>query len=942
MVTSNSGIEVEFGWLLDGAPWTRDDTLNRVRLGPAGMLSLLRTRLGLGGEQQPPALRVAAYLKALRAADSKWCRDSLEVAPWGTASHLLNLRDEAVAAGWQVSASPQLPEISPRLSALVESEAELRKSGSAPPVGYADQLRELLDHLVQLADDEHPNLGLRKIVLSASPDSQSEVWPCIFTELARLGVPIEQVPLDTNPNQRVTVYECGNEFEAAAAASIYLDDHEVAQVLATRPTLPLDYELSGLDLPTIGVVDQGSVPEYQGLLRAALHLRLRPERGYPADPKELYSLLAARIAGGSGDALFSGELRRRLRKELEAVPSPAGEGFQRVLADGAGEEAQRLQAFLAACMAPSQPSLVDQARQTARWLREQVGERDEGDGGSDADARRQLHAQLDTFLSVLDMVADMPLSIPFLLELAGESAPKPLLRAPDAQAAPWTTVNAPAHCFPEEGGTVLWWGAVDNTRQLTRTWTEAEAKVMSADGATLHSATEVAQRDTGEGQRGLRGAAHVVVFFPKQIAGQPQEKHPLLQDLLVPRTGEDSVRPEGSPAFKDPSTLIAASPGPRQEAEQSPPQLKLHTSPEAAAEGERRLESMGLPEELQSLLVPNASAPMQVVDGTDVGGLMPDRLSVSSAEALLTCPVCWTLQRTFSLTPRDWSSLPTDNRLLGLLAHKVVEMLPTKEDRLTPVTETEIGELFDAAVTQMAAELLQPGQAARTDEVRTLTVDAVAALVKNLDGLDVEGVTVEKSVKKEVAFPATYSAADQHAVPFVGRIDLTGTSRALDQKVVLDMKWTNSPKRFTELYAKDQAIQLAAYAQLLPDDEAAGQSSEPVRLGYFFFKTAEFFPPPPGQKGAQSTEELAAQDLWERFVDSVGVQLDLLSKGVVTSVPGALAAKQGGPADLAKQLREWAKEWAEQVGGDFFSPLHDKSCAYSATRHFCGAGEELL
>ena len=101
-------MDITFGMALDGyEPPEQANSLGTVITGPGGMLDLLETRLGLGGEWPAQPIRVIQYQQCLATADNteRFYSESLGVDPLAVAKVLLRWRDEWIEAGWDGSAT---------------------------------------------------------------------------------------------------------------------------------------------------------------------------------------------------------------------------------------------------------------------------------------------------------------------------------------------------------------------------------------------------------------------------------------------------------------------------------------------------------------------------------------------------------------------------------------------------------------------------------------------------------------------------------------------------------------------------------------------------------------------------------------------------------------------------------------------------------------------
>jgi len=63
-------MEIIFGMHLDGAEWSQKEaSLGKLQLGPAGLLGLMETQLGLTGLTVHPAQRINEYMRRMELCD---------------------------------------------------------------------------------------------------------------------------------------------------------------------------------------------------------------------------------------------------------------------------------------------------------------------------------------------------------------------------------------------------------------------------------------------------------------------------------------------------------------------------------------------------------------------------------------------------------------------------------------------------------------------------------------------------------------------------------------------------------------------------------------------------------------------------------------------------------------------------------------------------------
>lgn len=112
------------------------------------------------------------------------------------------------------------------------------------------------------------------------------------------------------------------------------------------------------------------------------------------------------------------------------------------------------------------------------------------------------------------------------------------------------------------------------------------------------------------------------------------------------------------------------------------------------------------------------------------GTISTDRLSPSSLEKLLGCPVAWVLEYAAGLRRRGMARIPSGSRLLGTFAHSILEDLLHGPKRLDLATGTPeeagawAGKAFDDRVDSEAAPLVARGAEVERHRARELVCQA--------------------------------------------------------------------------------------------------------------------------------------------------------------------------------------------------------------------------
>ena len=258
-------MRIEFGWTLDRARWQSlnkiDGTYNvgtTVVTGPLGLLGILQTRLGTTRPTVERPVRIAQYRSLLAEADHPWYRRSFANDPWNTAHHLLQLRDDAIEAGWHPTTDDQDYTSHPRLVALATVEKYVTLGPPHDPTatlapGRADDLREVLE-LLRFHGTNWP-LGIDTIELRDRRSDLPPVWKDIVAALNDAGVTIADAAPSTE-TPKLTIVRGREEWSIAEAAARYLanvPDRERICIIAGDSTTVLDQQLARRQAPALGV-----------------------------------------------------------------------------------------------------------------------------------------------------------------------------------------------------------------------------------------------------------------------------------------------------------------------------------------------------------------------------------------------------------------------------------------------------------------------------------------------------------------------------------------------------------------------------------------------------------------------------------------------------------------------------------------------------------------
>lgn len=168
----------------------------------------------------------------------------------------------------------------------------------------------------------------------------------------------------------------------------------------------------------------------------------------------------------------------------------------------------------------------------------------------------------------------------------------------------------------------------------------------------------------------------------------------------------------------------------------------------------------------------------------------------------------------------------------GNVAHAVIAQLFSPAEGAAHAAAAEIrerfGRCFEAAfrhaVNDCGAILLLPENSLEKDQMKRQLRHCIESLI---DIIDTNALRVEKcewEASRFIDIHGTGQVADEADIH--GRMDMVLTD-AQGHHVIIDMKWTSSPRYYKSRLEENRSIQLAAYAHILAN------SGTKARTGYF-------------------------------------------------------------------------------------------------------------
>ncbi|WP_231420757.1 PD-(D/E)XK nuclease family protein [Sphingomonas sp. Leaf205] len=783
--------------------------LGRPVVGPAGLVDILETALGLGGPRSAQVVRIASFQSTLESLDAEffWSR-SLKMDPWATARTLLGWRDELVGNGWH----PDLRWDGARLADL----AVASTAASSLPAGLSDRIAAVLTALRSVVVPPIASIRLIDGVdLLPSPLRR------VVERLGALGCAVEDIvfapsaPLETSLG-RLQRWMCDGTMPAsggdgtvtiAASASEPLaaeilgqwfagtDAGDVALVAQDGDTDLLDHGLALSGQPRAG----RSRPSIH---RGSLQLLLLAFKGAwaPFDAQALMELL---IFPGSPIApRAAGRLATALEKAPGRGGAEWGEAWKAIT------EAERERGGGDVGGVEKAMSRLDRWRS---WSDSDLADADAGMpleqalGICDrvtAWAVRRCAATNDPLYASTSLLAGEVRAA--LASLGRERLPRLLVErvidqaldlghsnpGSQAEAARWRSVPHPGAVWAPRDA-VVWWNFVTTREGAARSpWTDAERHELMTAGCAADDVTLPARAASAAWERAVLNARERIMFVS---AGRDCETddgmHPLAHRLR-PALDRVATRIEIETALRGPELTLAG-----------------------IGIGRRAIETRTVPGARFAWTAPAGFA-SRVNDVAE---------SATSLENLFSCQLMWALRHVARLRPGRVRSIPDANQLLGNLAHAIAREVFAPGDPPGPVVaERHAEELLERSIDRLAAPLRHPEFAEELNFARRRLPAAMAALASCL----VENGLVVEATEQQV------SGTFETLLAMRGAVDLVARDRA-GEAVIIDLKWTRSERSRVDEVSGGRAVQLATYGAMV-------SGGQPYRAGYFLLNQRQF------------------------------------------------------------------------------------------------------
>lgn len=881
-------LDVVAGPQLDGA---RGDTsepvsVGRLVVGPAGLLGDLELRLGLTAAAEDRPLRVARYSARLAklAPAGRFYSASYTVDSWGTASQLLDWRDQLVESGWD---GAPIADGGARLEQLAELE---RPDGEALFASAAgDRLREVAALLVT-----GRQVPYRELTLVEPEVAWPGRWRAIFTLLAERGcrlvrwqpsLPLADGATDLGRLQRQLLH--GGDFvppsgdgtllflrgettwETAFATASCLaglsDGVARTVVIRTVDAWPLDCALAANGLPRQGTTSTSRLRPLLQVLPLALELLFEPK-----DPYRILELVS--LPGGPFSGLPSRYIAAALA-EMPGVGSAAwerakveiGAAYERWASQGAAQDAAsgaqeasaraltRIADWLEAAGHPQsgapRAALLDAIERVQQWLQAKLA-RSDGDESQGA-LLATAYAQAATLATVLASEPRAHWSLVELRQLIEQIVGDGGTRQRTLEEAGRIDHVASPSALFAAAPTVVWWGCTEAAAEAPRLvpWSRRERSALQDAGVQLvDPRLAMAERAVAWRRAVLAATERCILVAPRFDRGEPVAVHPLWDELTARLGGRREALARVSVEARSLMEGLA------------PPRLP---APRVVRQPEQPLP----PSSVSWTLPPELIGPIE-------------RFSASRLETLLGCPLRWALRYRADLRSGDLVTIPEEHTLYGKLGHRLVELLHAEKAfalRGEPLRQRALQKLREIIPCEAATLLLLGRQGERSHVERELT----RAMVRFGELLGESGLTLSAVEHTEIV---TWQGR-----PLEGRFDvLLANDRGED--VIVDLKWGR--KRHEDRLRDGTAIQLAVYAYVR---KSTTNTRAFPSVGYFSLSAQQMLTTDQrlaGSLGPVRGEDIA--DTWMR-VDRTATLVDAhVASGrlPVTGVAGGLPVHQ--------------------------------------------------
>ena len=896
-------MHVKFGFHFDGLqPQRPTNATGVVTLGPAGLLAVLETQLGLPPPIAHPSESAFAYLQCLRnaSAPSRFFHRSLQVDPVNVARTLLGWRARWYEAGWNGTFSAIAPA---RLADMAAVEALAKDSVPPGPGERLGRVAAALDGRVTQIDC---------VELHTSPDALPYAWQTVLDALPRELAPgLDPAPAgpeasdlarvqarllaiadgtDEGIAERerlrgdgslMVVRSASRDLSAEAIAEFLRDSGQCADTLlvAERDGVILDNALERVGLPRCGFRYHTRFRGATQVLKLCLALMWAP-----VNPHRMLQFLLHPTGP------LPRWVRSRLADALAASPGVGGPEWSNALAsieralrerDGTRDaDVERQRSSIAFWLEGQRhdprdgapiDDVVTRAQRVSTWV---AGRLNTADTTVETALFAAAHAQAEALLAGLAHHRDggaecIPrLELERMVDEVTTDAPDP---STFAEAGHPRATASPA-AVTDRWPTVVWWDVAPPPVAVSYPWSRRELAALRDAGVRLPEVDDALRHRSREWLRPVLNATQTLVLVAHEDEGGT---HPVLTQIESCFDGIEGVEVEPALLRGDPTLAPLA--------------VRTRTLALRPLPAPRRW--WALPEDCT--LTPS------------------DVESYSSLSKLCDHPHEWVLHYAARLRAGRAADVSDGPLLYGNLGHRLIEEFFRAHDdwRSVPIRDVLawVRATYPGLLEREGAVLLEPGRGVDRQRVGATLERSVVRLLAHLRAVGIEHVA-----------PEAFREAPFAERRLIGAIDLllTGASR---HHAVVDVKWGSQSYRRV-LLVENRALQLATYAHLQQTLDAAGRWPH---VAFFILSTGNLLANDdarfPDAVVATSASGEDAADLWRRLGVTyrwrweqlgrrqIEVVTDLTEPDELSTPPdtGLAAVAGGDPYDDFIRLTGW-------------------------------------
>lgn len=847
-------------------------TVGTPRWGPADLLRDLELRLGLPTPTAPDVRRTQAWAARMEThSDEAFYARSLTVDRLGTARAVLSLRDQLVEAGWT---GESIPLGGARLDLICRLEAETHPT---LPAATPDRLVRVEGALAGPGTSPY-----RQLLLVEDRSLWSERWRRIFAKLESRGTDVRvlrdelALPIANDDPTDLALLQsllagrdlhshrdggtrlrgdgslvflrADTSFEAAEAVAALLraSAGEDVAVIREAGMSTLDGALARQRIATMGTRLNSRWRPLSQVLRIAVELMFKPRD--PVRLIELLTLPEGPFHGEVGWSLASALAQepgiggRRWRETIAYFEREGSAADSEVVANRSGNERieriqrqlERIRNWIECPIYPiggaPKAFVLEVIGRVRAWLQARLtagGERAE-------ELAMALHEAETVFEGIADTRDPVPREV--IRQILGEAF------GGGGQHEVWPeSAGRPEHVLAPAGlrrdvAVLIWWQFVDgpSARVPNPPWRISERSALRSMGIILSDPSALFGEKCSSWRRAvLHARRRLYLVVPERDEGEMTANHPFMDEIAAAMQVETRDLSAVTLHARD---LLSGAVG----------------------------ETGGLPrpgiDRLEPLPLPRAALEWRVRPSVLA---LPERMSATSLEAMLGCPLKWALTYRARLRPAPVAEVPSPEKLAGQLGHRLIEELygASATDTTTVQGSSTASDRLERLIEEEAALLLRPGMSFERAQLRR-------DLLRTADGLrqffEKSGYAVVASEKADVI---PWQGTNLH-----GRIDLLLARER--EELVVDLKFGYT--RYRDLLRDGLAVQLATYAFI----RSQVRGGPPPSTGYYSITRNVFLTTDARLRSVATVVDGAVpSEVWNRVDASITAVRGVLAEG---------------------------------------------------------------